>query len=154
MKQYQMSNPFLAPDFSSSSAPRLARPTGSRTGSSSSRCSARSRSASAVPPAWTCPRPARSATPGGIELMRHQARFIESARAGHRSYLLADEPGLGKTAQALLAANVTGSYPLLVVVPERRQGQLGPRGREVDAAARRRPSCTATATTSTPSPTS
>ena len=49
--------------------------------------------------------------------MRHQARFIESARAGHRSYLLADEPGLGKTAQALLAANVTGSYPLLVVVP-------------------------------------
>jgi SNF2 family DNA or RNA helicase len=57
------------------------------------------------------------ATPGGIELMRHQARFIESARSGHRSYLLADEPGLGKTAQALLAANVTGSYPLLVVVP-------------------------------------
>ena len=56
-------------------------------------------------------------TPGGLELMRHQARFVESAKAGHRSYLLADEPGLGKTAQALLAAEATKSFPLLVVVP-------------------------------------
>ena len=116
VKAYQMSNPFLAPDFSSVTAPA------SRTNRLSN---------------WELIEPlfrsfevgvggaasmelpeARSlATPGGIELMRHQARFIESARAGHRSYLLADEPGLGKTAQALLAANVTGSYPLLVVVP-------------------------------------
>jgi SNF2 family DNA or RNA helicase len=56
-------------------------------------------------------------TPGDLDLMRHQARFVESAKAGHRSYLLADEPGLGKTAQALLAAEATGSFPLLVVVP-------------------------------------
>jgi SNF2 family DNA or RNA helicase len=56
-------------------------------------------------------------TPGGMDLMRHQARFVESAKAGHRSYLLADEPGLGKTAQALLAAEATKSFPLLVVVP-------------------------------------
>ncbi|KQQ00863.1 MULTISPECIES: DEAD/DEAH box helicase [unclassified Rathayibacter] len=56
-------------------------------------------------------------TPRGRELMPHQARFIESAREGHRSFLLADEPGLGKTAQSLLAASVTGSYPLLAVVP-------------------------------------
>lgn len=55
--------------------------------------------------------------PAGMELMRHQARFIESARLGHRSYLLADEPGLGKTAQSLLAASVAGAYPLLAVVP-------------------------------------
>ncbi|HAM25381.1 MAG TPA: helicase, partial [Microbacteriaceae bacterium] len=55
--------------------------------------------------------------PGGLELFHHQAEFVASARAGHRSYLLADEPGLGKTAQALLAAQVTNSYPLLVVVP-------------------------------------
>jgi hypothetical protein len=116
VKAYQMSNPFLAPDFSSVAAPA------SRTNRLSN---------------WELIEPlfrsfevgvggaasmelpeARSlATPGGIELMRHQARFIESARGGHRSYLLADEPGLGKTAQALLAANVTGSYPLLVVVP-------------------------------------
>jgi SNF2 family DNA or RNA helicase len=49
--------------------------------------------------------------------MPHQARFIESARLGHRTYLLADEPGLGKTAQSVLAASVAGAYPLLAVVP-------------------------------------
>src|SRR5205085_3842577 len=32
-------------------------------------------------------------------------------------FLLADEPGLGKTAQALLAAEAANAYPLLVVVP-------------------------------------
>ncbi|MDN5914872.1 MAG: DEAD/DEAH box helicase [Pseudonocardia sp.] len=37
--------------------------------------------------------------------------------AGHRTFLLADEPGLGKTAQALLAAEAANAYPLLVVVP-------------------------------------
>ena len=57
------------------------------------------------------------ATPGGLDLMRHQARFVESVREGHRSFLLADEPGLGKTAQALLAADIASAYPLLVVVP-------------------------------------
>ena len=57
------------------------------------------------------------AAAGGKELMRHQGRFIESARAGHRTYLLADEPGLGKTAQALLAAQAAQAYPLLCVVP-------------------------------------
>ena len=36
---------------------------------------------------------------------------------GHRTFLLADEPGLGKTAQALLAAEAANAYPLLVVVP-------------------------------------
>jgi len=56
-------------------------------------------------------------SPRGMELMRHQSRFIESTRLGHRSYLLADEPGLGKTAQSLLAASVAGAYPLLAVVP-------------------------------------
>jgi SNF2 family DNA or RNA helicase len=56
-------------------------------------------------------------TPGKLELMRHQARFVEEVKSGHRTFLLADEPGLGKTAQALLAASVSNSYPLLVVVP-------------------------------------
>jgi SNF2 family DNA or RNA helicase len=55
--------------------------------------------------------------PDGQSLMLHQARVVASAARGHRSYLLADEPGLGKTAQALLAAQATGSYPLLCVVP-------------------------------------
>ena len=56
-------------------------------------------------------------TPGKLELMRHQARFVEEVKHGHRTFLLADEPGLGKTAQSLLAASVSHSYPLLVVVP-------------------------------------
>ncbi len=56
-------------------------------------------------------------SPKGREVMAHQARVLEAVRAGHRSFLLADEPGLGKTAQALLSASVAGTYPLLVVVP-------------------------------------
>lgn len=36
---------------------------------------------------------------------------------GHRRGLLADEPGLGKTAQALVALHAAGGYPALVVCP-------------------------------------
>jgi hypothetical protein len=54
---------------------------------------------------------------GGRELMPHQAQVIAAAAEGHRTFLLADEPGLGKTAQALLAAQAADAYPLLVVVP-------------------------------------
>ena len=49
--------------------------------------------------------------------MPHQAQLVAAAAAGHRTFLLADEPGLGKTAQALLAAQAANAYPLLVVVP-------------------------------------
>ncbi|MBS1905974.1 MAG: DEAD/DEAH box helicase [Actinobacteria bacterium] len=56
-------------------------------------------------------------SPKGLEVMVHQSRFVESVRAGHRSFLLADEPGLGKTAQSVLAASIANAYPLLVVVP-------------------------------------
>ncbi|GAB3599837.1 DEAD/DEAH box helicase [Microbacterium tumbae] len=56
-------------------------------------------------------------SPKGLEVMAHQSRFLEAVRAGHRSFLLADEPGLGKTAQSALAASVAGAYPLLAVVP-------------------------------------
>jgi len=56
-------------------------------------------------------------SPKGREIMAHQSRFLESVRDGHRTFLLADEPGLGKTAQSLLAASVAGAYPLLAVVP-------------------------------------
>ena len=63
------------------------------------------------------PAPSRRRMPGGLELMPHQAQLVAAAAAGHRSFLLADEPGLGKTAQALLAAEAANAYPLLVVVP-------------------------------------
>lgn len=63
------------------------------------------------------PAPIPIRVPDGLELMQHQAGTISAAAAGHRSFLLADEPGLGKTAQALLAAQAANAYPLLVVVP-------------------------------------
>ena len=63
------------------------------------------------------PAPSRRHMPGGLELMPHQAQLVAAAAAGHRTFLLADEPGLGKTAQALLAAEAANAYPLLVVVP-------------------------------------
>lgn len=56
-------------------------------------------------------------SPPGLELMPHQARFAQAVREGHRTFLLADEPGLGKTAQSILAASVAEAYPLLCVVP-------------------------------------
>ena len=49
--------------------------------------------------------------------MPHQGRVVAAASEGHRTFLLADEPGLGKTAQALLAAQAANAYPLLCVVP-------------------------------------
>jgi hypothetical protein len=63
------------------------------------------------------PEPRATATPKGMDLMVHQARLLAAVAAGHRTFLLADEPGLGKTAQALLAAQVANAYPLLAVVP-------------------------------------
>ena len=56
-------------------------------------------------------------SPKGLEIMPHQSRFLEAVRAGHRSFLLADEPGLGKTAQSVVAASIANAYPLLAVVP-------------------------------------
>jgi SNF2-related domain/Helicase conserved C-terminal domain len=63
------------------------------------------------------PAPTARFTPAGLELMPHQGQVVAAAATGHRTFLLADEPGLGKTAQALLAAEAANAYPLLVVVP-------------------------------------
>ena len=74
----------------------------------------------AAPGASACmdlPEPKTLLTPSGQELMPHQAKVVAAAAAGHRTFLLADEPGLGKTAQALLAAQATDAYPLVCVVP-------------------------------------
>ena len=113
----QLANPFLAPDFESARQttirPRrlagweLLGPLFSsfeRAGGGASACMA-------------LPAPTSLRAPGGLQLMRHQAQVVAAAAAGHRTFLLADEPGLGKTAQALLAAQAANAYPLLVVVP-------------------------------------
>ncbi|MDQ1204073.1 DEAD/DEAH box helicase [Microbacterium sp. SORGH_AS_0862] len=115
----QMANPFLAPDLtprSTGSTPRRrlddwelmgplykAFETGAGGGAASMD----------LPPVPEFDR----LSPKGLEVMAHQSRFLEAVREGHRSFLLADEPGLGKTAQSVLAASVANAYPLLVVVP-------------------------------------
>jgi SNF2 family DNA or RNA helicase len=63
------------------------------------------------------PPPSSLAGMVGPGLMAHQTQVVEAAADGHRTFLLADEPGLGKTAQALLAAQESNSFPLLAVVP-------------------------------------
>ncbi|MET0189109.1 MAG: SNF2-related protein, partial [Pseudonocardia sediminis] len=113
----QMANPFLAPDFSA------ARPTGPRptrlAGWELLGPLLRSfeRAGGGAPACMTLPAPSPARPRDGLELMPHQARLVAAAAAGHRTFLLADEPGLGKTAQALRAAEAANAYPLLVVVP-------------------------------------
>ena len=118
VRQAQLANPFMSPDFAAYQKPQasaeglllnweliepLFRSFEQGTGGGVA--------SMALPPAGEL------ATPGGLDLMVHQSEFVESARKGHRSFLLADEPGLGKTAQALIAAETAGAFPLLVVVP-------------------------------------
>ena len=70
-----------------------------------------------APSCMELPKPSALSMLVGRPLMPHQAQVVAAAEAGHRTFLLADEPGLGKTAQALLAAEAADAYPLLVVVP-------------------------------------
>ncbi|MEX2289328.1 MAG: DEAD/DEAH box helicase [Mycobacteriales bacterium] len=113
----QLANPFLAPDFSAVS-PSAARPrllaTWELLGPLLRSFEQASGGASSC---MDLPEPSSLQAPGGRELMPHQAQVIAAAGQRHRTFLLADEPGLGKTAQALLAAEAAGAYPLLVVVP-------------------------------------
>ncbi len=75
------------------------------------------RAGGGTPACMALPAPTARFTPATLELMPHQGELVAAAAAGHRTFLLADEPGLGKTAQALLAAEAANAYPLLVVVP-------------------------------------
>jgi hypothetical protein len=113
----QLANPFLAPDFSAVPQ-RNSRPRrldgwellGPLFGSFE-------RADAGAPACMPLPEPTARFTPAGLELMPHQGQVVAAAAAGHRTFLLADEPGLGKTAEALLAAEAANAYPLLVVVP-------------------------------------
>ena len=113
----QLANPFLAPDFSAarpSVAPTRRLATWELLGPL---FSSFERAGGGASPCMALPAPSSLQAPGGRTLMPHQGQVIAAAAAGHRSFLLADEPGLGKTAQALLAAQAANAYPLLVVVP-------------------------------------
>ncbi|GAA4686399.1 hypothetical protein GCM10023215_22350 [Pseudonocardia yuanmonensis] len=113
----QLANPFLAPDFSAArpSAPRPTPLAGWELLGPLLRSF--ERAGAGAPACMDLPEPASRRAQGGQELMPHQARLVAAAAAGRRTFLLADEPGLGKTAQALLAAEAANAYPLLVVVP-------------------------------------
>lgn len=113
--QRQLANPFLAPDFSAapSRPPRPRRLAGWELIGPLLKSFEYAGAAASM----SLPEPTSLNAAGGLELMPHQARLIASAAAGHRTFLLADEPGLGKTAQALLAARAANAYPLLAVVP-------------------------------------
>ncbi|WP_435771275.1 DEAD/DEAH box helicase [Nocardioides sp. SYSU DS0651] len=118
----QLSNPFLVPDFSHARATaRPRRLAGWELLEPLFRSFER-----AAPDAPACmPLPDADEltsltgrhAPLGRELMPHQAQLVGAAAMGHRTFLLADEPGLGKTAQALLAAEAAEAFPLLAVVP-------------------------------------
>jgi len=113
----QLANPFLAPDFSVV-PPRASRPR--RLGGwelLGPLLSSFERAGAGAPACMALPAPTARFTPAGLELMPHQGQLVAAAAAGHRTFLLADEPGLGKTAQALLAAEAANAFPLLVVVP-------------------------------------
>jgi SNF2-related domain/Helicase conserved C-terminal domain len=113
----QLANPFLAPDFSAVPQP-AARPhrlTGWEL--LGPLLTSFERAETGAPACMALPAPTARFTPAGLELMPHQGQVVAAAAAGHRTFLLADEPGLGKTAQGLLAAEAANAYPLLVVVP-------------------------------------
>ncbi|MGY1831235.1 DEAD/DEAH box helicase [Geodermatophilus sp. SYSU D01180] len=113
----QLANPFLAPDFSAA-APRAPRPRRLAGWELlGPLLTSFERAGGGAPACMDLPFPTSRFTPAGLELMPHQGQLVAAAAAGHRTFLLADEPGLGKTAQALLAAEAADAYPLLVVVP-------------------------------------
>ena len=113
--QHQLANPFLVPDFG----------IGRERRSTHGRLATwellgplfRSFELGGASSCMDLPEPTTLDAPGKLELMPHQAALIAAAAEGHRTFLLADEPGLGKTAQALLAAQAANAFPLLVVCP-------------------------------------
>ncbi|GAA5145628.1 hypothetical protein GCM10023340_15280 [Nocardioides marinquilinus] len=112
----QLANPFLRPDFAGAHrAPQARRLAGWEL--IEPLLESFERAAGGATSCMALPEESSVKAPVGLELMHHQAQVVAAAAAGHRTFLLADEPGLGKTAQALLAAQAADAYPLLVVVP-------------------------------------
>ena len=114
----QLANPFLAPDFTDAERRRSQQRRLAGWELIEPLLSSFEDAAPGAPSCMELPDRAPSVLlPPGLELMHHQASLLAAAAGGHRTFLLADEPGLGKTAQALLAAQAANAYPLLCVVP-------------------------------------
>ncbi|PRZ06357.1 helicase-like protein [Isoptericola sp. CG 20/1183] len=114
----RLANPFLAPDFEAAAERVPARPR-RLAGWELLEPLFRSfeKASPGTPSCMALPDPASVPVPHGRALMPHQAQVVAATARGHRTFLLADEPGLGKTAQALLAAQAADAFPLLVVAP-------------------------------------
>ncbi|HEY0120013.1 MAG TPA: DEAD/DEAH box helicase [Cellulomonas sp.] len=114
----QLANPFLAPDFEAA-AERVASRARRLAGWELLEPLFRSfeYAATGAPACMALPEPRPVSLPQGRQLMPYQAQVVAATANGHRTFLVADEPGLGKTAQALVSAQVANAYPLLVVVP-------------------------------------
>ena len=114
----QLANPFLPPDYSAPPPPRLTERRLLGWELIEPLLTAFEEAPSGAVSCMDLPEDApHLKVPPGLELMPHQRRVVAAAANGHRTFLLADEPGLGKTAQALLAAQAAEAYPLLCVVP-------------------------------------
>ncbi len=113
----QLANPFLAPVFSNAEPRRVGPRLLAGWELLNPLLSSFERADGGAPACMALPAPVGVRIPSTRELMPHQAQVVAAAAGGHRTFLLADEPGLGKTAQALLAAEMANAYPLLVVVP-------------------------------------
>ncbi|GLY30869.1 hypothetical protein Kisp02_42340 [Kineosporia sp. NBRC 101731] len=113
----QMANPFLVPDFSAARPAPTPRHRLAGWELLGPLLDSFERADSGAPACMKLPTGTVSRRPMSAQLMPHQRELVAAAAAGHRTFLLADEPGLGKTAQALLAAEAANAYPLLVVVP-------------------------------------
>ncbi|MFL6060690.1 MAG: DEAD/DEAH box helicase [Marmoricola sp.] len=113
----QLANPFLVPDFTAAQRSRPRHSELARWELLGPLFRSFEEADSGAPACMALPAAGPVKVPDGLELMQHQSRLVSAAAAGHRTFLLADEPGLGKTAQALLAAQAAKAYPLLVVVP-------------------------------------
>ena len=113
----KLANPFLAPEFVSAEHRELRPRRLASWELLGPLLSSFERAADGSSACMDLPEPSSSRTSSGPELMLHQAQVVAAATSGHRTFLLADEPGLGKTAEALLAAQAADAYPLLVVVP-------------------------------------
>src|SRR5205085_329611 len=87
----QLANPFMPPSFSEGvPMPQQRRLDGWEL--IGPLLSSFERAAPGAPACMDLPEPASLFLKDGRQLMRHQAQVIESAREGHRTFLLADEP--------------------------------------------------------------
>ncbi|MDT0203816.1 DEAD/DEAH box helicase [Nocardioides sp. AE5] len=112
----QLSNPFMVPDFTGAT-PHVVERRLAGWELITPLLNSFEQAPSGAPACMALPEPRSNLSYAGSDLMDHQAKLIAAVTGGHRTFLLADEPGLGKTAQALLAAQAADAYPLLCVVP-------------------------------------